>query len=124
MTASADPVRDQLCRDIDAIARLRGSFTLRSGQVSDAYFDKYRFEADPALLRRGAEQMVPLLPADTEVLGGLELGGKGTICSATRRSSAGSASKRYLSKYSSETCPERSVKRPRRRARPSMSRHS
>lgn len=75
MTASDNPTRNQLCRDIDAIARLRGRFTLRSGQVSDEYFDKYRFEADPALLRRVAEQMVPLLPADTEVLGGLELGG-------------------------------------------------
>lgn len=75
MTGLDDPERDQLCRDIDRIARLRGSFTLRSGQVSDEYFDKYRFEADPALLRRVAEQMVPLLPADTEVLGGLELGG-------------------------------------------------
>jgi orotate phosphoribosyltransferase len=29
---------------------LRGRFTLRSGQVSDEYFDKYRFEADPLLL--------------------------------------------------------------------------
>ena len=48
---------------------------LRSGQTSDVYFDKYLFESNPALLRRVAEAMVPLLPPDTELLGGLELGG-------------------------------------------------
>ncbi|KYH43855.1 orotate phosphoribosyltransferase [Branchiibius sp. NY16-3462-2] len=60
---------------IDSACRIRGKFTLRSGIVTDEYFDKYRFEGDPELLRRVAEHMVPLLPADTEVLGGLELGG-------------------------------------------------
>ena len=39
------------------------------------YFDKYLFEADPALLRRVAERMVGLIPDDTQVLAGLELGG-------------------------------------------------
>jgi len=39
------------------------------------YFDKYRFESQPDLLRRVAEAMVPLLPHGTELLGGLELGG-------------------------------------------------
>ncbi|WP_431842081.1 orotate phosphoribosyltransferase [Calidifontibacter indicus] len=66
---------EDLAADIDAACRIRGSFTLRSGTVANEYFDKYRFEGDPALLRRVAEAMVPLLPADTEVLGGLELGG-------------------------------------------------
>jgi len=64
-----------LAADIDATCRLTGSFTLRSGQVSSEYFDKYLFEADPALLSRVAREMVQLLPADTELLGGLELGG-------------------------------------------------
>ncbi len=64
-----------LARDVDARCRLTGTFTLRSGQVSSEYFDKYLFEADPALLLRVARQMVPLLPHDTELLGGLELGG-------------------------------------------------
>jgi orotate phosphoribosyltransferase len=64
-----------LAADIDACCRLSGTFTLRSGQVSSEYFDKYLFESDPALLARVAAQMVPLLPADTELLGGLELGG-------------------------------------------------
>jgi orotate phosphoribosyltransferase len=71
---SDDDLRS-LARDIDARCRLRGTFTLRSGQVSDEYFDKYLFESDPGLLRRVTDAMVPLLPADTELLGGLELGG-------------------------------------------------
>ena len=64
-----------LARDIDARCRLTGEFTLRSGQVSHEYFDKYLFESDPALLARVADRMVDLLPEDTELLGGLELGG-------------------------------------------------
>ena len=68
-------VDDALARDIDDCCRLTGEFTLRSGQVSSEYFDKYLFEADPVLLRRVAEQMVGLVPDGTELLGGLELGG-------------------------------------------------
>ena len=64
-----------LARDIDACCRLTGEFTLRSGQVSSEYFDKYLFEARPALLRRVVDQMVDLVPGGTELLGGLELGG-------------------------------------------------
>lgn len=64
-----------LARDIDARCRLTGEFTLRSGQVSTEYFDKYLFESDPRLLHRVAQQMLDLLPAGTELLGGLELGG-------------------------------------------------
>ncbi|WP_235530014.1 MULTISPECIES: orotate phosphoribosyltransferase [unclassified Nocardioides] len=64
-----------LARDIDACCRLSGEFTLRSGQVSHEYFDKYLFESDPVLLGRVADQMVDLVPEGTELLGGLELGG-------------------------------------------------
>jgi len=64
-----------LAADIDATCRLHGEFTLRSGQVSDTYFDKYLFEAQPALLERVAARMVELLPEGTELLGGLEMGG-------------------------------------------------
>jgi orotate phosphoribosyltransferase len=64
-----------LARDIDAHCRLTGEFTLRSGQVASEYFDKYLFETDPDLLARVAAAMVPLLPDDTELLGGLEMGG-------------------------------------------------
>ena len=60
---------------INAISRLTGTFTLRSGQIATEYFDKYRFEAEPTLLADIATAMVPLLPAGTDVLAGLELGG-------------------------------------------------
>jgi orotate phosphoribosyltransferase len=68
-------VPDSLATRVNAIARLTGTFTLRSGQVASEYFDKYRFEAEPALLADLAEAMVPLVPEGTEVLAGLELGG-------------------------------------------------
>ncbi|GAB3745330.1 orotate phosphoribosyltransferase [Microlunatus parietis] len=67
--------RDALAKEIDAVCRLQGTFTVRSGQIVSEYFDKYRFESRPDLLRRVAEAMVPLLPRETELLGGLELGG-------------------------------------------------
>ena len=71
------PVTDDptLAADIDACCRLTGEFTLRSGQVAAEYFDKYLFESEPALLARVARAMVPLLPQETALLGGLELGG-------------------------------------------------
>jgi orotate phosphoribosyltransferase len=65
----------QLAADVDACCRLTGEFTLRSGQVASEYFDKYLFESDPQLLARVVAQMSELLPEDTELLGGLELGG-------------------------------------------------
>ena len=54
---------------------LTGEFKLRSGQVSNEYFDKYRLESDPKILSEIALQMKPLIPAGTEVLAGLEMGG-------------------------------------------------
>lgn len=67
--------KSELALRIANIASLEGQFTLRSGQVSDHYFDKYRFEGDPALLRPLAKAMAELLPPETEIIAGLELGG-------------------------------------------------
>jgi orotate phosphoribosyltransferase len=67
--------RDSLASAIAAIATLRGEFTLRSGALSTEYFDKYRFEADPGLLRTIAEHLAPMIPPHAQVLAGLELGG-------------------------------------------------
>lgn len=64
-----------LARRIDTVSRLRGKFRLRSGVVSDEYFDKYRFESDPALLMEIADGLAARIPEGTEVLAGLELGG-------------------------------------------------
>jgi len=60
--------------DVYRAAHLTGEFTLRSGQLSNEYFDKYLFETDPSLLRRVAEAMVELLP-DCDALAGMEMGG-------------------------------------------------
>lgn len=67
--------RRQLALDVDGAARLTGSFRLRSGAMATEYFDKYRFEGDPALLSRVAAAMLSLVPPDVEVLAGVELGG-------------------------------------------------
>ena len=70
-----ETLMNNLAKRIGECSRLRGNFTLRSGRVSDTYFDKYRFEADPILLRDIAAAMVRLVPKETEVLAGLEMGG-------------------------------------------------
>lgn len=67
--------RLELARAINELCRLEGRFVLRSGRVADEYFDKYLFESDPTVLREVAEHMVTFLPKDTDVVGGLELGG-------------------------------------------------
>ncbi|GHB31056.1 orotate phosphoribosyltransferase [Pseudovibrio japonicus] len=64
-----------LARSITEVAALEGEFVLRSGQVSNRYFDKYRFEGLPHLLRPLAKAMSDLLPPETEIIAGLELGG-------------------------------------------------
>jgi orotate phosphoribosyltransferase len=65
----------ELARRLVEVSLRRGEFKLRSGQTSNVYFDKYQFEALPDLLREIARQLVPLVPAGTDVLAGLELGG-------------------------------------------------
>lgn len=67
--------RLELAHAIGQTAKISGSFTLRSGAVSDSYFDKYRFESDPKLLALIAEALAPLVPSQTDYLAGLELGG-------------------------------------------------
>lgn len=48
---------------------------MRSGQISNEYFDKYLFESDPKLLSEITSQLAKLIPEGTEVLAGLEMGG-------------------------------------------------
>jgi len=67
--------RTDLARRIYASAHLTGSFTLRSGVVSNEYFDKYRFESDPQLLADIAHASAALVPDGIDALAGLELGG-------------------------------------------------
>ena len=72
---SDDMNRNELAQLISTVSQLSGQFLLRSGTVADTYFDKYLFESDPELLQAIAQLLVPLIPPDTEVLAGLELGG-------------------------------------------------
>jgi orotate phosphoribosyltransferase len=65
----------ELASELMRRAHLRGRFRLRSGNYSDEYFDKYRFAAEPRLLSAIASGLAALLPDDTEVVAGIELGG-------------------------------------------------
>ena len=67
--------RSELKERVVKRALLHGTFTLRSGAVSNVYFDKYRFESDPVILAALAREMAPLVPDGAEVLAGLEMGG-------------------------------------------------
>lgn len=63
-----------LAQRVYRACHLEGEFVLRSGAVSHEYFDKYRFESDPELLRGVAAEMAALLPP-CDVVAGMELGG-------------------------------------------------
>jgi len=67
--------RSALAKKIFEVSHLTGEFKLRSGQISHEYFDKYRFEARPEVLRQIARHMLPLIPPGTQALAGLEMGG-------------------------------------------------
>ncbi len=71
MTAATE----QLWEAIRSTALRRGEFQLPDGSVLHEYFDEYALASNPVLLRRVAEAMTVLLPAGTEVLVGIELGG-------------------------------------------------
>src|SRR5437870_2550956 len=68
--------RTELACAIRRVAYLTGEFRLRSGQTSSFYWDKYRFESEPKLLRAVASELARLVPAEGfDRLAGLELGG-------------------------------------------------
>jgi orotate phosphoribosyltransferase len=67
--------KKELAQKVYEVSHLTGHFILRSGKTSNEYFDKYRFEAQPAILREIAKQLKPLVPPGTEILAGLEMGG-------------------------------------------------
>ena len=65
----------ELTQQIRDVAYLTGEFKLRSGKISNFYWDKYRFESDPVLLSAIAKEMAQRLPKGVDGLAGLELGG-------------------------------------------------
>jgi len=84
-----------LARAIASVATLHGEFTLRSGAVASEYFDKYRFESDPLLLRAVAEHLALLIPPEMQALAGqrcpLRHRPRGGWCRSPRRGRAHAA---------------------------------
>lgn len=69
--------KQQLCKEIYDVAHITGEFQLRSGTVSNEYFDKYQFESRPRLLSQiGTHIYQTILPNLTfDMLAPLEMGG-------------------------------------------------
>jgi orotate phosphoribosyltransferase len=67
--------KKEIAKWIYNTAHITGNFKLRSGQVSNEYFDKYLFESEPGLLSEIAKLMKAIIPAGTDILAGLEMGG-------------------------------------------------
>ncbi|MYE07403.1 MAG: orotate phosphoribosyltransferase [Oligoflexia bacterium] len=67
--------KETLFNEIKKTALLKGHFILRSGQSATEYFDKYLFESSPSLLKSIVPHLKTLIPSDTEILAGLEMGG-------------------------------------------------
>ncbi len=67
--------KKELASKIFEVSHLTGHFRLRSGQTSQEYFDKYRFESQPQILKEIAQHLLPLIPSQTQALAGLEMGG-------------------------------------------------
>ncbi len=67
--------RQELAKQIYSTSHLTGEFLLRSGTISNEYFDKYKFEANPKLLYAICKEIAEFIPQDTELLAGLEMGG-------------------------------------------------
>lgn len=67
--------RHVLSKELYRLCYRTGEFKLRSGQISNEYFDKYQFEARPLILKQIAQALVPLIPRETKYLAALEMGG-------------------------------------------------
>ena len=67
--------KTELAKKIYEKSYITGKFRLRSGKMSNEYFDKYRFESDPEMIQAIALHMKQMLPDDFDLIGGLEMGG-------------------------------------------------
>lgn len=71
-------LKKQTAKDIYKLCYITGNFKLRSGATSHEYFDKYRFEAQPLVLKNVALLMaekIKSLHIKFDALAGLEMGG-------------------------------------------------
>ncbi len=74
--------KQELANEIYNISRIEGEFKLRSGIVTNEYFDKYQFESNPVLLKEISKYFASMLNKnhnekniEYDFLAGLELGG-------------------------------------------------
>jgi orotate phosphoribosyltransferase len=75
MGTKVEMTKNELGKVIYRIANIKGRFILRSGKISDEYFDKYLYESDPGILKAIAEELSLLLDKKYDYLAGLEMGG-------------------------------------------------
>jgi orotate phosphoribosyltransferase len=66
-----------LAAEIYKASYITGEFLLRSGKISNEYFDKYQFESKPELLNAISDKMLDIMPSfsNYDYLGALEMGG-------------------------------------------------
>ena len=67
--------KNELGKLIFKTSNIKGSFKLRSGKISDEYFDKYLFESNPEILEGIAKELNLLIETKFDFLAGLEMGG-------------------------------------------------
>ncbi len=67
--------RIELAKQIYDTAYITGEFLLRSGKVSNEYFDKYQFEANPLILAGIAKHLSAMINIDFDYYAALEMGG-------------------------------------------------
>ncbi|MGA2298141.1 MAG: orotate phosphoribosyltransferase [FCB group bacterium] len=67
--------KTELAKTIFKTSHLTGTFELRSGAMSNEYFDKYQFESQPDILGEIIFELIPLIEHDYDYIAGLEMGG-------------------------------------------------
>ena len=67
--------KTELGKEIYKASHITGEFLLRSGKISNEYFDKYQFESKPELLLEIADKLADIVTDDFDYLAGLEVGG-------------------------------------------------
>jgi len=78
--------RAQVAEEIAKVALLRGTFTLRSGKMSNYYLDKYLFSTRPEILKELGAMFAARVPTGTTRLAGAELGGIPLVSAASMAS--------------------------------------
>lgn len=67
--------KSELAKSIFETAYITGEFLLRSGKISNEYFDKYQFESNPEILSAVAEHLSEMIDFEFDYLAALEMGG-------------------------------------------------